>query len=175
MARSDTATPATGTMMVPAGQLTPHPDNPRGDGYWIIDGARRHAAAVKAGLAEVPCHLGAGRAGDPAGQYLDMVTTSKQRVQLRPAGQAAALSAARQAGAPKTRIRKATGLTSQDLTDAVTAGAMSPATRTQVTAAGRDLTLHELGILAGSDGDQTAVTRNRRYHHHRTAAARGAR
>ncbi len=188
MARSDTSAPAAGLMMVPVGQLAPHPDNPRGDldlnpgftgsiaesgvlvplrittrddgdGYWIIDGARRHAGAVKAGVAEVPCHLADGRAGDLAGQYLDMVTTSKQRVQLKPAEEAAALFAAHQAGAPKTRMRKATGLTSQDVTDALTAGAMTAATRTQAAAAGRDLTLHELAILAEFDGDQAAVTR----------------
>lgn len=34
--------------------------------YIIIDGHRRFAAAVKAGQAEVPYDLAAGRAGDPA-------------------------------------------------------------------------------------------------------------
>ena len=47
--------------------VTPHDDG----GYLVIEGHRRLAAAVRAGLAEVPCVLDPGRAGDEAGQFLD--------------------------------------------------------------------------------------------------------
>jgi hypothetical protein len=39
----------------------------------VIEGHRRLAAALKAGLAEVPCVLDADRASDQAGQFLDML------------------------------------------------------------------------------------------------------
>jgi ParB family transcriptional regulator, chromosome partitioning protein len=173
-------------VMVPVTELTPHPGNVRTDlnltpgyvasladgllvplrvtprdegGYWVIDGARRLAGAVKAGLREVPCDVVPDRAGDLAGQYLDMVTTSEQRTPLRPAEIAAALFAAHEAGAPKTRLRKATGLAAADVADALTAGRLSEQSRTLAGAADADLTLHELAVLAEFDDDPAAVAR----------------
>jgi hypothetical protein len=46
------------------------------DGFRVIEGHRRLAAAVKAGLAEVPYDLYSERAADEAGQFLDMVTAN---------------------------------------------------------------------------------------------------
>jgi ParB-like nuclease domain len=91
----------TGRMLIPVEQLAAHPGNVRSDldlnpefcasvaeagvrvsllitktpdgGYRVIEGHRHLAAALKAGLAEVPCELDPARADDEAGQYLDML------------------------------------------------------------------------------------------------------
>jgi len=123
----------------------------------VIDGHRRLSAAITAGLDQVPCDLAADRAGDLAGQYLDMVTTSRHREQLRPIEEADALFAAHQAGASRTRMRKTAGLTPGEVTAALAAGKLTGLAREA--AAARDLTLDELVILAEFDGDEAAVTR----------------
>ena len=58
------------------------------------------------------------RAGDEAGQYLDMINTNRHRNPLTVLEEADALFAAHQAGARKTRLRKATGLTPAAVSDA---------------------------------------------------------
>jgi hypothetical protein len=72
-------------------RITPEPDG----GYRVIDGHRRLAAAVRAGLAEVPADLAADRAGDEPGQFLDMWTAHRHRNPLAPVEEADALFAAR--------------------------------------------------------------------------------
>src|SRR5216683_2020727 len=68
-----------------SGVLVPLRITHDGDGgYRVIEGHRRLAAALKAGLAEVPCHLAADRAGDEAGQYLDMVTANRHAIPSGP-------------------------------------------------------------------------------------------
>lgn len=49
--------------------ITAGPDNT----WRVIEGHRRLAAALAAGIAEVPCDIDLGRADDEAGQYLDIV------------------------------------------------------------------------------------------------------
>ena len=94
---------------------------PDGDGYRVIDGGRRLAGALKAGMGEVPCDLAGERAGDEACQYLDMINMNRHRNPLTTLEEADALFAAREAGATKTRIRKAAGLTSAGLGNALAA------------------------------------------------------
>ena len=79
-----------------------------GGGYRVIEGHRRLAAALKTGLSEVPCVLDPSRAGDEAGQFLDMVVANSggQRRNFTPVEEAAALFAAHEAGASRTRIRR---------------------------------------------------------------------
>ena len=113
--------------MVAVDQLTAHPGNVREDldltpqflasvaeavripllvtarevgGFLVIEGHRRLAAAARAGLAEVPCILDPGRAGDAAGQFLDMVVANSDghRRNFAPVEEAAALFAAHEAG-----------------------------------------------------------------------------
>ena len=105
---------------------------PDGDGYRVIDGGRRLAGALKAGVAEVPCDLVSDRAGDEPGQYLDMINMNRHRNPLTPLEEADALFAAREAGATKTRLRKAAGLTSASLNGALAAARLSDDTRATV-------------------------------------------
>jgi ParB family chromosome partitioning protein len=86
--------------------LVPLRINPMGDGYRVIESGRRLAAAMKAGVKEVPFDLVADRAGDKAGQYLDMITTNQHRNPLTVLEEADALFAAKQAGATRTRLRR---------------------------------------------------------------------
>jgi ParB family chromosome partitioning protein len=126
-------------------------------GYRVIDGHRRLAAAVQAGLAEVPVDLAGDRAGDEPGQLLDMWVAHRHRNPLAPLEEADALFAAREAGATKARIRKATGLKPPQVTAALAAAALSGETRASVQALPRDLTLEDLAVLAEFEGDPGAV------------------
>src|SRR6266568_998738 len=125
--------------------------------YRVIDGHRRLAAAVQAGLAEVPVDLADDRAADEPGQLLDMWVTHRHRNPLAPLEEADALFAARVAGATKARIRKATGLKPPQVTAALAAATLSGETRASVQGLPRELTLEDLAILAEFDGDPGAV------------------
>jgi ParB family chromosome partitioning protein len=137
--------------------VTPHGDG----GYLVIEGHRRLAAAVQAGLAEVPCVLNPGRAGDAAGQFLDMVVANSDghRRNFAPVEEAAALFAAHEAGASRTRIRKSTGRKAEDIKTALAAGRMSAQTRAAAGDLAAQLTLDELALVAEFDGDPEAVAK----------------
>ena len=62
--------------------------------FGVIDGHRRLAAAIQAGLADVPANLAEGRAGDEPAQYLDMWNAHRHRNPLTPIEEADALFAA---------------------------------------------------------------------------------
>jgi ParB-like chromosome segregation protein Spo0J len=132
-----------------------------GGGYRVIEGHRRLSAAVKAGLAEVPCVLDPERAGDQAGQFLDMViaNSAAQRKNFTPVQEAIALFAAHEAGATRTRIRRATGRKADDIKTALQAGGLSDETRAKTGELTRQLTLDELALLAEFDDDKTAIDR----------------
>jgi ParB family transcriptional regulator, chromosome partitioning protein len=127
--------------------------------FRVIEGHRRLAAAVKAGLAEVPCVLDGTRAGDEAGQLLDMAIANSDsyRRNFTPAEEAAALFAAHEAGATRTRIRRATGRKAEEIKTALQAGGISADTRAQMGTAAGQLTLDQLALLAEFDADQEAV------------------
>jgi ParB family transcriptional regulator, chromosome partitioning protein len=135
--------------------VTPHDEG----GFLVIEGHRRLAAAVRAGLAEVPCVLNPGRAEDQAGQFLDMVLANSDghRRNFAPVEEAAALFAAHEAGASRTRIRKSTGRKAEDIKTALAAGKMSAETRAAAGDLAAQLTLDELALLAEFDGDAEAV------------------
>jgi ParB family transcriptional regulator, chromosome partitioning protein len=135
--------------------VTPHETG----GYLVIEGHRRLAAAVRAGLPEVPCILDAGRADDQAGQFLDMVVANSDshRRNFAPVEEAAALFAAHEAGASRTRIRKTTGRKAEDIKTALAVGKMSAETRAAAGDLAAQLTLDELALLAEFDGDEVAV------------------
>ena len=176
-------------LMIPVSQLAAHPGNVRADldlstefcasvaevgvripllvtpddggGYRVIEGHRRLAAAVKAGLAEMPCDLDPGRAGDEAGQYLDMLIANSDgyRKNLAPIEEAAALFAAHEAGATRTRLRKSTGRKAEQIKTALQAGRISAETRVTTGELAGQLTLDELALLAEFDGDPAAIAK----------------
>ena len=142
------------------GVLVPLRVTPGSDGgYRVIDGHRRLAAAIQAGLAEVPADIAADRAGDEPGQYLDMWTANRHHAPLTVLEEADALFSARDAGAAKTRIRKSTGLKAPQLDAALSAARLSQDTRAAVDALPQDLTLEDLAILAEFDGQDEAIAR----------------
>jgi ParB family transcriptional regulator, chromosome partitioning protein len=132
---------------------------PDGDGFRVIDGGRRLAAALQAGVGEVPFDLVAERAGDEAGQYLDMITTNRHRNPLTVLEEADALFAAKQAGATRTRLRKTTGMGPAVISDALAAARLTVETRDQAGRAGEQLTLDQYAVLAEFQDDPAAVER----------------
>jgi ParB family transcriptional regulator, chromosome partitioning protein len=126
--------------------VTPHP----GGGYQVIEGHRRLGAALKAGLAEVPVVLDPARSGDEAGQYVDMVVanSSGYRKNFTPLEEAAALFAAHEAGASRTRLRKATGRKAEQIKTALAAGRIADSIREQAGSSAGQLTLDNLALLA---------------------------
>jgi ParB family chromosome partitioning protein len=142
------------------GILTPLRITPDGaDGYRVIEGHRRLAAAEKLGLTEVPYDLAADREADEAGQFLDMYATNHHRKGLTALEEADALFAASANGASKTRIRKATGLGKDDVAAALQAGRMTGFAREVAAGFGHSITLEQLGLLAEFEDDTEAVGR----------------
>ena len=176
-------------LMIAVAELTAHPGNVREDldltpefcasvaqagvriplqvtmtgdgGYRVVEGHRRLAAAVKAGLEAVPCDLDTSLGGDEAGQYLDMLLANSDtyRRNFAPVEEAAALFAAHEAGASKTRLRKTTGRKAEDIKTALKAAQISPETRATTGELAPQLTLGELALLAEFDGDPGAISR----------------
>jgi ParB family chromosome partitioning protein len=142
------------------GILTPLRITPAGGGvYRVIEGHRRLAAAEKLGLTEVPYDLAAERAGDEAGQFLDMYATNHHRKGLSTLEEADALFGASANGASKRRIRKATGLSPDEVASALKAGGMSGLARETAAAFGQSITLDQAALFAEFADDDTAVTR----------------
>ena len=135
---------------------------PAGNGGWlVIEGHRRLSAAAKVGLAEVPCDVDPGRATDAAGQYLDMLLANSDayRANYTVTEEAAALFAAHEAGASRTRIRKATGRTAAQVKTALAAGSLPAEATARAAEASPDLTLDDLALLAEFASDEGASGR----------------
>jgi ParB family chromosome partitioning protein len=174
--------------MIPVSELTGHPGNVREDleltaefcasiahagvrvpllitpaeaGYRVIEGHRRLAAAIKAGLDAVPCDIDPGRAGDEAGQFLDMLlaNSAAYRRNFAPVEEATALFAAHEAGASRTELRKATGRKAEEIKTALKAAQISEQTRAAAGDLTRQLSLEDLALLAEFDGDTGATSR----------------
>jgi ParB family chromosome partitioning protein len=178
---------AAARLMLPVAQLAAHPGNVRSDldltpefcasvaaagvrvsllitktpdgRYRVIEGHRRLAAALKAGLAEVPCELDPARADDQAGQYLDMLLANggDYRRNFTPIEEAAALFAACEAGATRTRLRKSTGRKAEEIKKALQAGSLSAETCGAAGQLASQLTLDQLALLAEFQDDPDAL------------------
>jgi ParB family chromosome partitioning protein len=174
--------------VIPIDLLRPHPDNARADlglteefiasiaefgirkplqvapdddgGFLVIDGNRRLAGAIKAGKSAAPCYLDPA-AADKASQFLDMVmgNGAGYRKNFTRLEEATALFAAHEAGASRTRIRKATGRTAAQVKSALAAGGLSAEARDAAGEMSAQLDLDQLAMLAEFDGDPDAVTR----------------
>ena len=103
----------------------------------------------------MPCDIDPARAGDEAGQYVDMLLANSDgyRANYTVIEEAAALFAAHEAGASRTRLRKATGRTAAQVKTALAAGSLPAETRAKAAEASPDLTLEDLALLAEFDGD----------------------
>jgi ParB family chromosome partitioning protein len=88
-----------------------------------------------------------------------MINMNRHRNPLTPLEEAGALFAAKEAGATKTRLRKAAGLTSATVNGALAAARLSDETRATVEGLDEQLSLDELGVLAEFDGDPDAIAR----------------
>jgi ParB family chromosome partitioning protein len=184
-----TVMPAGLPWLVSVDQLTAHPGNVREDldltdefcasvaeagvrvpllvtpledgGFQVIEGHRRLAAAIRAGHREVPCVPDSSRAADAAGQFLDMAVANSDayRRNFTPAEEAAALFAAHEAGASRTRIRRETGRKAAEVKTALAAGGISAEAREAAGLALRQMSLEDLALLAEFDGDEAAVQR----------------
>ena len=140
------------------GILTPLRITPDGTcGYRVIEGHRRLAAAEQLGHAEVPYDLAAEREGDEAGQFLDMYAANHHRKGLSTLEEADALFAASANGASKRRIRKATGLSPDEVASALKAGGMSGLARETAAAFGQSITLDQAALFAEFADDEAAI------------------
>ncbi|MEU7942440.1 hypothetical protein [Microbispora bryophytorum] len=139
-------------------------DHPRGEGeegyrFWVTKGNRRLSAARHQQLPNLLCLIDLAKAGDRAGQFIDMVVENDDdyRRGLTAFEQAQALFAAHEAGASRTRIRKLTGRTREEVAGAITAGRLSATTRQAAQQMNHDWTLEDLALLAEFDGDEDAL------------------
>jgi|GEM_PF-978439 len=130
--------------------------------YRVIDGHRRLAAAVRAGLAEVPYDLVTERQGDEAAQFLDMFNAHRHRKGYTRLEEADALFGASEAGATRTRIRKSTGLKPAQVKAVLAAATLGGETRASIEEVSRergdDMTLDDPAILAEFQDDPEALS-----------------
>jgi len=142
-------------------RITIHRDGEQ-ETYRVIDGHRRLAAALKTGVDEVPYDLVSERSGDEAGQYLDMFAADRHHESLTQLEQADALFAASEAGATRTRIRKATGLKAGQVKMALAAAKLTGETRASIDELNDErseqMSLEDLAILAEFQDDPDALS-----------------
>ena len=98
----------------------------------------------------MPCHIDPGRADDEAGQYVDMLLANSDayRTNYTVLEEAAALFAAHEAGASRTRLRKATGRTPAQVKAALAAGGLPAETKARAAELNHEVTLDDLALLA---------------------------
>jgi ParB family chromosome partitioning protein len=136
------------------------PDRPAT--YHLIDGHRRLAGSKKAKRATIPCFFKIARGDDVAGQFLDMVITSRHKEKLTAQEEANALFAAFEAGASKTRLTGAYGK-AKEVDAALKAATLSEETQVAAAKAAAAIeypwTVDELAGLAEFSDDAEATAR----------------
>ncbi|WP_055483802.1 ParB/RepB/Spo0J family partition protein [Sphaerimonospora mesophila] len=127
--------------------------------FWVTKGNRRLAAARSTQLPDLLCLIDLAKAGDRAGQFIDMVVENDDEFRhgLTAFEQAQALFEAHQAGANRTRLQKATGRNRRQISEALTAGGLSATTRQAARQMDYEWTLEDLALLAEFDGDEEGL------------------
>lgn len=127
--------------------------------FWVTKGNRRLAAARSTNLPDLLCLVDLAKAGDRAGQFIDMVVENDDdyRRGLTAFEQAQALFEAHQAGASRTRLRRATGRNRRQIAEALTVGGLSATTRQAARGMDYEWTLEDLALLAEFDGDEEGL------------------
>ncbi len=180
--RSEQAGPECARLMVPVSELTAHPGNVREDLELTAEfcasiattgcgsrcwspGQRRRVPGHR--RAPAPCCGSEGRAGGGAlshrprprrgrgGPVPGHGAGQRRRLpeELPRAEEAAALFAAHEAGASRTRLRKATGRKTEEIKTALKVAQISEGTRSAAGDLTRQLDLEDLALLAEFDGD----------------------
>ncbi|WP_424534195.1 ParB/RepB/Spo0J family partition protein [Sphaerisporangium viridialbum] len=136
-----------------------------GGGYRVVDGNVRLDAALKVGLAAVPYFFSADTADDEGLQYLHMLISSRFRTSLTVHEEAQALFSASQAGMTRAEIRKATGLSADEVKAGVRAGGLNYMAKEIAAGMDYEWTLEELALLKPFEDDPEAmeVIRRNRY------------
>ncbi|WP_433501719.1 ParB/RepB/Spo0J family partition protein (plasmid) [Sphaerimonospora sp. CA-214678] len=139
-------------------------DHERADGeesyrFWVTKGNRRLAAARSTELPGLLCLIDLAKAGDRAGQFIDMVVENDDdyRRGLTAFEQAQALFEAHQAGASRTRLQRATGRNRRQISEALTVGGLSAQARQAARQMDYEWTLEDLALLAEFDGDEEGL------------------
>jgi ParB-like chromosome segregation protein Spo0J len=140
------------------GILTPLEIAVRPDGsYRVVDGEVRLNTALKLGLEEVPYFFSEEASANEALQYLHMVITAKHRQGLSSREVAAGLFKASEHGMTRTAIRKATGMSAQEVRDGVRAGGLSASAKQVAAEMDYEWTLEELALLRQFEDDPEAL------------------
>ena len=157
------------------GVLVPFRITPDGEAYRVIDGGRRLAAAIKAGVTEVPYDLVEERAGDEACEYLDMINANRHRNPLTaPSRKPMRFSLRKEAGRRQDPDRQGNRPDQRRAQQrARRRQKLSEQARARVEDLDEQLTLDELAVLAEFDGDKRRDRAADAGGFHRHAGARG--
>ena len=171
--------------MIPVALLAAHPDNVREDKqpseafrrsvaevgilipleiavepdgrYRVIDGEIRLNTALELGLKEVPYTFSKEASDNEGLQYMHMVITAKHRQGLSSQEVAAGLFKATEHGMTRTAIRKATGMSAEEVRNGVRAGGLSETAKKVAAEMDYEWTLEELALLRPFEDDPEAL------------------
>ncbi|MFC5813616.1 hypothetical protein [Nonomuraea harbinensis] len=145
--------------------VIPIPDDyQRGEGeqehrWWVVKGNRRLEGAITIKLPKLLCLIDLTKGDDQASLLVDQVVENDDdfRIGLTPFEQSRALFKAHQLGASRTEIRRRTGRTREEVSQAIAAGKLSEQTRRTAQVMEYDWTLDELALLQEFDADPEAL------------------
>jgi ParB/RepB/Spo0J family partition protein len=135
------------------------PDHERPGDYLIIEGRRRWEGAKKVGRTKVPCDVDVELGDNEARQHLAQYIANdpELRQNHNPYEQVQALFEAAAAGATRTEIRQATGLTAPQVKEVFQASKLRRESWRQVAEGDYEYTMPELALLAEFQDDEQAT------------------
>ncbi|MER7363501.1 hypothetical protein [Nonomuraea wenchangensis] len=142
----------------------PDPDNPDVNPearFWVTKGNRRFGGFRKIGRDKPLCLIDLTKADKQALIYIDQVVENDEdyRRPLTVFEKNQALALAFDAGASRTEIRRRTGRSRKEISDALAAGGLSEQTRRTAQTMDYAWTTEELALLTEFDGDEDATAR----------------